>query len=159
MKRLITLSFLCSLMFLVVNTAYTQKLSEKQRIKIENELETAFEEALKNGENLDVDKITLSVDDEYKAGHIVNGAYYNSFESLMLIFKSGIQNMDRQEFNIEEKKITVLAKDIAIISAAGKAKIYLNSGESFNAGFAWTFVYKNTNNVWKVIHSHRSSPR
>jgi len=159
MKKLTTISILCTLMLLAVNSGYTRELSEKQRIKIEKELETVFREALENGENLDVDKITLSVDDKYKTGHIVNGAYYNSFDSLMLGFKSGIQNINRQEFNIEEKKITVLAKNIAIISAAGKAKIYLNSGESFNVGFAWTFVYKNTDSGWKVIHSHRSSPR
>jgi len=159
MKRLITLSFLCSLMFLVVNNTYTQELTEKQRIKVENELENVFEEALKNGENLDVDKITLSVDDKYKASHIINGAYYSSFDSLITVFTSGIQNIDRQEFNIQKKKITVLAKNIAIISAAGKAKVCLNSGESFNAGFAWTFVYENTDSGWKVIHSHRSSPR
>lgn len=152
-------SFLSSVIFLVVNTAYSQKLSEKQRIKIENELEKVFEEALRDGEKLDVDRISSGVDDRHKAGHIVNGDYYSSFDSLMTVFVSGIKNIDRQEFNIQEKKITILAKDIAIISAAGKAKIYLNSEKSFDAGFAWTFVYENTDNGWKVIHSHRSSPR
>lgn len=60
-------------MFLVANTVHSQKLSDKQRIKIENELETVFKEALKTGENLDVDKLIISVDDKYKAGHLVNG--------------------------------------------------------------------------------------
>ena len=159
MKKLTAISILCALMFLIVNTAHTQKLADKQRIKIENELETVFEEALETGENLDVDKLIVSVDDKYKAGHLVNGVYYNSFDSLMTVFKSGIQNLERQEYNIHKKKITVLTKNLAIISAAGKAKIYLNSGESFDAGFVWTFVYEKTDNKWKVIHSHRSSPR
>jgi hypothetical protein len=159
MKRLITLSFLCSLIFLSVNNTSARGLSEKQRIKVENELEKVFDEALKNGENLDVDKITLSVDDRYKAGHIVNGVYYGTFDSLMVVFKSGIRNIKRQEYSINKKKITVLSKNLALVTAAGQAKTDLNSGQSFNAVFAWTFVYENTGSGWKVIHSHRSSPR
>ncbi len=159
MKKLITISFLCSLIFLAANNSYAQGLSEKQRIKIENELEKVFEEALKSGESLDVDKITLSVDDRHKAGHIFNGDYYGTFDSLMVVFKSGIRNTDRQEYSINKKKITVLSKNLAIIAAAGQAKIDLTTGQSFNAIFAWTFVYENTGSGWKVIHSHRSNPR
>lgn len=159
MKKLITVLFLSSVIFLVVNTAYSQKLSEKQRIKIENELEKVFEQALKDGEKLDVESIVSSVDDKRKAGHIVNGAYYGTFDSLMVVFTSGIRNTDRQEYSIDKKKITALTRNLAIVAAAGKAKIYLNSGQSFVAGFAWTFVYEKTDNRWKVIHSHRSSPR
>ena len=159
MKKLTAISFLCILMFLVLNTVHAQKLSDKQRIKIENELETVFEEALKTGENLDADKLIISVDDKYKAGHLVNGVYYSSFDSLMIVFKTGTKNLERQEYDIHKKKITVLAKNLAIISASGNSTIYFYSGGSFNAAFVWTFVYEKTGDEWKVIHSHRSNPR
>jgi hypothetical protein len=159
MKKLTVISILCALMFLIINTAHAQKLSEKQKIKIENELEKVFEEALRDGEKLDVDRIASGVDDRRKAAHIVNGAYYSTFDSLMMVFTSGIRNTDRQEYSINKKKITALTKDLAIVSAAGKATVYLKTGQSFIAGFAWTFVYENTGSGWKVIHSHRSSPR
>jgi hypothetical protein len=77
----------------------------------------------------------------------------------MKVFTSGIQNIDKQEYSINKKKITTLTKNLAIVSAAGKATVYLSNGQSFIAGFAWTFVYENTGSGWKVIHSHRSSPR
>ncbi|UCH13726.1 MAG: nuclear transport factor 2 family protein [Bacteroidales bacterium] len=159
MKKLTVVTGLCILMFLAVNTVYAQKLSEKQRIKIENELESVFEEALKTGESLDADKLMVSVDDKYKAGHLVNGIYYSSFDTVMTIFKSGIKNLERQEYDIHKKKITVLTKNLAIISASGIAKIYTYTGGSFNSTFAWTFVYEKTGEGWKVIHSHRSNPR
>jgi hypothetical protein len=159
MKKLITVSFLISMIFLGVNTAYSQKLSEKQRIKIESELEKVFEQALKDGEKLDVESIVSGVDDRRKAGHIVNGAYYSTFDSLMAVFTSGIRNTDRQEYSINKKKITALTKNLAIAAAAGKATVYLKTGQSFIAGFAWTFIYENTGRGWKVIHSHRSNPR
>lgn len=159
MKKLITISVLCVLMLLIVNTAYAQNLSDKQRIKIENELEKVFEEALRDGEKLDVDRIASGVDDRRKAGHIINGAYYSTFDSLMTVFNSGIQNTDRQVYSINKKKITALTKNLAIVAAAGKATIYLSTGQSFIVHFAWTFVYEKTDRGWKVIHSHRSSPR
>ena len=159
MKKLTAISVLCVLMFLVANTVNSQRLSVKQRIKIKNELETVFMEALKTGENLDIDKLIVSVDDKYKAGHLFNGVYYSSFDSLMIVFKSGIQNLERQEYSIGKKKITVLTKNLAIISATGNSTIYINSGGSFNAAFAWTFIYEKTSDGWKVIHSHRSNPR
>ncbi len=159
MKKLTVISILGALMLMIINTAHARNVSDKQRIKIENELETVFKEALETGEDLDVDKLIVSVDDKYKTGHLVNGVYYSTFDSLMTDFKSGIQNLERQEYNILKKKITVLTKNLAIVSAAGKATIYLSNGQSFIAGFAWTFIYENTDNGWKVIHSHRSSPR
>ena len=159
MKKLTVVSVLCIIMFLAVNTVHAQKISEKQRIKIENELEIVFDEALKTGENLDADKLIISVDDKYKAGHLVNGVYYSSFDSVMTVFKSGTKNLERQEYDIHKKKITVLTKNLAIISASGNATIYIYSGGSFNAAFVWTFVYEKIGDEWKVIHSHRSNPR
>ena len=90
MKNLTVVSVVCIIMFLAVSTVHAQKISEKQRIKIENELETVFKEALETGESLDVDKLIVSVDDKYKAGHLVNGVYYSTFDLLMTDFKTGI---------------------------------------------------------------------
>ncbi|MBK7131625.1 MAG: nuclear transport factor 2 family protein [Bacteroidales bacterium] len=56
----------------------------------------------------------------------------------------------------QSKKITVLSERIVLVTASGNANVELNTGQTFNVTFFWSFVYEKINNDWKVIQSHQS---
>ena len=151
-KTLILFLLLISYSFII----RAQKITEKQKKEITIELQSTFQKNISAAENLDIQELNQAVDDRYKAGFITNGNYFPTFDSLMMGFRQNIRGINGQKINLHKKNITVLAADMALISAVGKSDIYLNSGEMFSVAIAWTFIYKKINNNWKVIYSHQS---
>ena len=70
-----------------------------------------------------------------------------------------MQDLYSLQYEIDEKRITVLSEDAAILAVSGKTKAESTSGQEFSTPFAWTFIYRKTGDQWKVIHSHQSNPR
>jgi len=147
------------LSLVVYGFSYSQDLSGTLIQKIENEITLAFDKSIKAGEKLDVTAISECVNDSLKTGFIDNGNYFNSFEELMVGFKSGIQGLESQKMNIDTKKITVLSANHALLTAHGDYSAKIADGRILTGKFAWTFVYSMINGKWKVIHSHMSNPK
>ncbi len=140
-------------------TANAQRISEKKKTRILEELEVVFLDNLKTGENLNADRLSESVDDSPGAGHILNGVFFSSFEPILQQTRSGMRNLKSLKYEIQNKRVTVIADDAAIVAVSGKAAAESTSGQKFTNSFAWTFVYRKTGGQWKVIHSHQSVPR
>jgi len=136
-----------------------QNLSGRKKEKILEEVEIAFQDGLRTGENLDADKLARSIDDSPDAGHIVNGVFYSSFEPVAQNVRNGMQRLNRLQYEINNKKITVLSKNTAIVAVSGQSSSESTSGQTFKTSFAWTFIYRKTGDQWKVIHSHQSTVR
>jgi len=147
------------LIFGVYGYAFTQGLSKDLINKIENEIVHQFDKSIKAGEKLDVAGISENVNDSLKTGFIDNGFYFDSFEELMVGFKSGIQGLEYQEMNIDTKRITVLSESNVLLTAHGDFSAKIVDDRILTGKFAWTFVYSKINGKWKVIHSHMSSPK
>jgi hypothetical protein len=98
----------------------------------------------------------LGVDDRYNTGFIINNTYFAKYDSLINILKSNKRIGTKQSITIQNKKITVLTDNIVLFTASGDASVELNTGQSFNVKFFWSFVYEKFNNDWKVIQSHQS---
>jgi hypothetical protein len=136
-----------------------QKLSEKNKTRILDEIEAVFSDNLKTGESLDADRLSESVDDSPNAGHIMNGVFFASFEPVLQQTKSGMQRLKSLQYEIKNKRITVLSKNTAVAVVSGNATAESFSGQKFTNSFAWTFIYRKTGDQWKVIHSHQSVPQ
>ncbi len=136
-----------------------QNLSEKKANMIQAEVEAAFQEGLRAGESLDAEKVAGSVDDRLHAGHIVNGVYFSSVDPIMQNVADNMQGLNKLQYVIKDKKITVLSKNAAIVAVSGNTNGESVSGQQFSAPFAWTFIYRKTGDQWKVIHTHQSNPR
>lgn len=147
------------LCFVVCGFSYSQDLSGTLIKKIENEINLAFDKSIKVGEKLDVTGISECINDSLKTGFIDNGYYFNSFEELMVGFKSGIQGLESQKMNIDAKKITVLSANHALLTAHGNYSAKVADGRILTGKFAWTFVYSKIKGEWKVIHTHMSNPK
>ena len=144
---------------IIVASIHAQTLSEGKMKNILNEVEAAFQDGLRTGENLDAYKLSEHVDDGLNAGHIVNGVFFSSFDPISQRAIDGMQGLNSLKYYINDKRITVLSKDAAIVVVSGHTNAESTSGQKFSAAFAWTFVYRKTGDHWKVIHSHQSNPR
>ena len=145
--------------FTTIFSVGAQRMCEKKQSRIIAEVETAFEDNLKTGQNLDADKLSESVDDSPGAGHILNGVFFTSFDPVLQQTRSGMQGLKSLQYEIKNKRITVLSKNAAVAAVSGKVVAESTSGQKFTNSFAWTFVYRKTGDQWKVIHSHQSVPR
>jgi len=145
--------------FGVYGFSYSQDLSSTLIKKIENEITLAFDKSIKAGEKLDVPGISECINDSLKTGFIDNGFYFNSFEELMVGFKSRIKGLEYQKMNIDTKKITVLSENSVLLTTHGNYSAKVVDGRMLTGKFAWTFVYSMINGKWKVIHSHMSNPK
>jgi hypothetical protein len=157
MKKSFLNLFFCFLLIGLINISYGQTVTGKSNPGIEKEIDAAFLNSIKAAESLDVPKLVNCVDDSQHAGFITNGNYYSDFDDIANILKSREPGSVKQNITVIMKKITLLAENIALVTATGTSKIEVNGGNPFNSNFFWTFVYEKINNEWKVIQSHQSS--
>lgn len=147
------------LTFGIQGIIFSQELNFESINKIENEISDLFERSIQAGEKLDISGISEIIDDSLKAGFIDNGVYYDSFQDLMVEYKSGVQGLEYQEMNVITEKITVLSENHALLTAHGDYSAKVTDGRILKGKFAWSFVYSKMNGNWKVIHSHMSNLR
>jgi hypothetical protein len=156
MKTTVTIALMGFLVLGFSGQLRGQNLTNLQKLKIEKQVDSTFQGMVKAAENLDYDKISWGVDDKYNAGFIVNNAYFAKYDALITVLKANLQTGTKQKIAIQNKKITVLSDSIALLTASGDSNVELNTGQSFNVKFLWSFVFEKSNNDWKVIQSHQS---
>jgi hypothetical protein len=156
MKTTVSLALMCFLVLGFNLQLQGQNLTNQQKSKIEKQVDSTFQGMVKAAEYLDYDKISTGVDDKYNAGFIVNNAYFEKYEALIAVLKANLQTGTKQRITIQNKKITVLSDNIALLTASGDSNVELNTGQTFNVKFLWSFVFEKNNNDWKVIQSHQS---
>lgn len=159
MIRTLTFVLICSLIIGLIGPSSGQNISNQQKIKIEEQVDSVFHRNIKSAEQLEFDQLSQSVDDRHHAGFIVNGSYYAQYDSLINNVKARSQGIAKQIITIREEKITLLSDRIALLTAYGDAKAEVNDGNTFTSKFFWSFVYEKTGNDWKVIQSHQSNFR
>ena len=159
MKKTLAISLIGFLLVGFTELTKGQNITNRQKLKIENEVGTHFHSMVKAAEALDYDRISKGVDDRYQAGFIANDSYFMRYDSLINIVKARTQGAARQTITIQKEKITVLSDNIVLLTAFGNASIDLNSGKSFSVKFMWSFVYKKIDGNWSVIQSHQSNIR
>jgi len=142
-----------------VENSIAQSISNPQKRTIEAQVDSVFHDNIKAAERLDYDYLSRSVEDKYRAGFIVNGAYFARYDSLINNLKGRSQRIAKQTITIRKQKITVLSESIVLLTAYGDTNVEVKDGNTFTANFFWSFVYEKTGNSWKVIQSHQSSLR
>ena len=159
MTRILTFVWIGFFLFGLIEYSTGQVISNQQKAKIEEQVDSVFHDNIKSAERLDFDRLTQGVDDKYHAGFILNGTYYATYDSLINIVKSRSQNIVKQVITIQKEKLAVLSDRIVLLSAYGEAKADANDGNTFTAKFFWSFVYEKMDNEWKVVQSHQSNIR
>jgi hypothetical protein len=117
----------------IYSSIYSQGLTNNQKEIITSQISDFFEEHMKAGENLDSNGLSSRVSDTLKAGFIDNGIFLNSFDEVMRGFNEGIQGVKFLKYSISNKKITVLADNVALLTASGNASLALEDGQYINS--------------------------
>ena len=159
MTKTFTFVLICSLIIGFIEPSTGQNISNQQKTRIEQQIDSVFHHNIKAAEHLDFDKLSQGVDDQYKAGFISNDTYYAQYDSLINSMKTRSQRIAKQVITVRKEKITVLSERFALLTAYGDTNVEVNDGNTFNVIFFWTFVYEKTGDSWKVIQSHQSSVR
>jgi len=159
MTKSFTFALICSLLLGFISSSKGQPISNLQRTRIEQQVDSVFHNNLKAAEHFDYDQLSQSVDDKYKAGFIWNNIFYARYDSLINIVKTRSQGVSKQTMTIQKEKITVISEQIVLLTAIGVTNVELNNGTTISANFFWSFVYEKTGKNWKVIQSHQSSVR
>ena len=150
---------ICSLIFGCIRPSVGQNISNQQKSRIEEQVDSVFHRMIKAAESLEFDLLSQGVDDKYHAGFIVNGSYFAQYDSLISSMKARSQRIIRQSITLQKEKITVLSQNIVLLTAFGDAKVDVSDGNTFTVKFYWSFVYEKTGKDWKVIQSHQSGTR
>lgn len=137
----------------------SQSISESKIELIQNNVDAVFKEMIGLAEKIDYDGLSKGVDDKYNAGFISNGDYYTEYSELIKVLKPAAKGISSQAISLKDKKITVLADNLVLLTATGKALIIPDNGNSFEIKFQWSFVYEKIDGVWKVVHSHQSTKK
>lgn len=152
-----TLSYFLTVLiatFCIGTTAYSQELSKRQIEEITAEITTAFEKSVRAAEQLDGKALAEGVDDSLKAGFIVDGNFFGSFEEVMQDFEDKSQGCLSQKMSNINKSITVLSKDSTLLVASGDFLLSLADGRSIGGRFAWSMIYSKVGGAWKIIHAN-----
>lgn len=134
--------------------AYSQELTAQQKDKITSEIAMAFEQNVKAAESFNANALADCVDDSLKAGFIVGGVFFGSFNEVMADFKKKAVGCKSQKMDVTNKRITVLGKESALLVASGNYSLYLEDGRTLTGKFAWSIVYSKVNGNWKIIHTY-----
>jgi len=153
MKTLSNLLSLLIITFCISLNAYSQELTTEQKGKIISEISTAFDKSVEAAENLDAKLLADCVDDSLEAGFIINGHYFRIFNKVMEDFKEKAIGCKSQKMDVVNKKITVLAENVALLTTSGNYSLYLEDGRTLTGKFAWTIVYSKMKDEWKIIHT------
>ena len=145
--------------FVSIMTLFSQNTGSQNDEKVMEEIDSLFNISLKAAEDLDINRLSVNVNDQYKTGFITNGLYYLTFDTLIKDFENNSRRIDGQNIHINEKKISLLSKDVAVVTVNGSAESFLSDGTSFSSGFNWTLIYKKTNGKWMIVHTHQSRGR
>lgn len=127
--------------------------------EIESAINKMFEESIIAGEHLDFDKMKMQVNDKYSSGFINDGKYYKSFDMLFADYTKNSTGIKSQKITIDNKKITILSGNTVLLTANGQFSATTDTDNIFNGKFAWTIIYKEIDNEWKIIHTNMTNVR
>ncbi len=159
MNKLIVISIFCLLSFGFTSTLAGQSISSNQTELIKSQVDSIFLGMVSSAEKLDFEDLNSGVNDTRRAGFISSGKYYASYSTLAEETKSLARGISEQDISFKDKTITVLSDKMALVTASGVSKVYLEDGRELVVNFQWSFLYEKIDNNWKVIHSHQSSAR
>lgn len=127
--------------------------------EIESAINKMFDESIYAGEQLDLEKMKMQINDKYSAGFINSGKYYTSFDLLFSDYKTAINGIKSQKLTISNKKITILSGNSVLLTANGQFSATTDTDKIINGKFFWTIIYKEIDNEWKIIHTHMTNER
>lgn len=133
-------------------------LSESEKSRMEQEVLAANAEMNKAAESLDVGKFFARILDEAQGPIIQDGRLFRTRDEAKTVVERGYQGVQSMNRTFDQTYVTVLSKEVALLTSSGTSKIVLMDGRSFEAPFAVSLVFVLRDGQWKVLQGHYSVP-
>ncbi len=118
---------------------------------IESRLQTAMDGAAK----ADTEQVVSGFADD--ATFITEDVILSGLGDIRARFADTYSGLANQKHTIREKRVRVLAPDVALVMATGEGTYTDKAGwTSQPVGLALTVVFVRENGVWRAVHAHQS---
>ena len=87
---------------------------------------------------------------------VINGMIVKSWEEHKLQGKAFLASLREANYVIEELKVDVITRDVAIVIGRYSFTAIDTVGNEANAMPAWSWVFARQDGEWKIIHTHVS---
>ncbi len=116
-------------------------------------------EMTRAGEAADADRLFSYMLETDKGSVIQNGVFLATREEALERVRSNLRGIDKIQYHWKRQHVTVLAPEVALLTAEGESVVTTSTGETFTTPFAQTVVFVRRAGSWKAVHAHQSSPR
>jgi uncharacterized protein (TIGR02246 family) len=116
-------------------------------------------EMTRAGEAVDADRLFSYMLETDKGSVIQNGVFLATREEALERVRANLRGIDRIQYHWKRQHVTVLAPEVALLTAEGESVATTSAGETFTTPFAQTVVFVRRAERWQAIHAHQSSPR
>lgn len=107
---------------------------------------------------LDADAFFTGIVDSDETRIIQDGKLFKTRAEAMAVVRKGSQGIAKLERRLDEPHVTVLAPDVALLTAEGTTALTLQDGRTFSGPFAVSLVFVLRDGQWKLFHGHYSLP-
>jgi hypothetical protein len=135
-----------------------QNITEAQQTAIEETVRALTNAALAAAEQVDVDGLFAICSDASDVGFIDNSVFYPSLDAMISAFRSSFSQLQRQEIEVSETRVAVLASNVVVQTVHGNATALFQDGNRWASPWAWTLVYAKVGDNWTCVHAHQSFP-
>ncbi len=116
-------------------------------------------EMTRAGEAVDADRLFSYMLETDKGSVIQNGEMFATRQQALERVKGNLRNLSRVQYRWTRELVSVLSRDVAVLSAEGESTVTTAAGDTFTAPFAQSVVFVLRGGAWKAIHAHQSSPQ
>ncbi len=108
--------------------------------------------------NPDAGKMFETILDAGPGTIIQNGVFMESKQDALESVRRGMQGVARMSRVYNQIRVTVLSRDIALLTGEGTASIRLDDFRTLSRPFAVSEVFVLRDGQWMVLHGHHSVP-
>lgn len=144
---------------LLASTGTTQARQAKDTGPVEEAVLKTNAEMTRAGEAADAERLFSFMLDTDKGSVIQNGVFLATREEALQRVKANLQGISKIAYRWTRQHVTVLAADVALLTAEGESVATTKDGRVFTTPFAQTVVFVMREGQWKALHAHQSSPQ
>ena len=134
----------------------TAELTNEQRAAIEQAVQAVLDEQFDAVRQVDFDRTLPLCNKSFFAVNV--GVSLPSLSAVEAVFRPGWAQIEKQDINIKETKIVVLAPNVASAIVFADFTSYYKAGTTFSSASAMTFILVKEGEDWKFVHLHQSMP-
>ncbi len=132
----------------------TQRADTKS---IEDAVLAVSAQMTKAGESYDADGLFKHILENDKGSVIQNGVFFGTRQEALDRVRANLRPGSRRiPYQWKRQYVTVLAPDVALLTAEGTVSATAGSGDTVTTPLAQTIVFVLRDGAWKALHAHQS---